>query len=427
MPLIPATAEVQESTLEGEPERPPSLFISDQARKRSGIETAVVQRRPLTNELRTVGRILFNESALAEIVVRVDGYVERLFADFTGMQVKRGDHLAEIYSPDLFVAQRELLLAVETGNDLLIETTKSKLRLLGLTRQQVDEIASRRETLERVTLHSPIAGTIIEKRVVEQSPVRTGDVLYRIANLESVWASLDIYELDLQFVRYGQLVEIIAEAFPGQIYSGRIWLIDPVLTEETRTIRVVVNISNEERKLKPGMFANAVIRSPLQADGSARPSGVEGQFTCPMHPQILKKDAGKCPICEMTLLQIGGEESPPTSDNLPLVVPASAVLDSGIRKLVFVERRPGHFNAVQIQAGPRSGAFQIVLSGLNEGDIVATRGNFLLDSQSQILGLPSLLDQEGAGDIHKQHSPGGEKAEPTRPTAPKSTPQPHKH
>jgi Cu(I)/Ag(I) efflux system membrane fusion protein len=237
--------------------------------------------------------------------------------------------------------------------------------------------------------------------VVEKSAVKPGDVLYRLANLESVWVYLDIYEYELPWVQYGQTVEVESEAYPGRSFTGRVWFISPMLNEETRTVKVLLNISNTEQKLKPGMFTSGVIRAELMAAGRPAPTGVEGQWSCPMHPLVLQPQGGRCPICKMALVQIPGRPAgaKPESDQLLLAVPVTAVLDSGVRKLVYVEQSKGRFVPVEIVTGPRTGEFYPVLSGLNEGDRVATRGNFLLDSQFQIRGLPSLFYKEGQAAV----------------------------
>jgi membrane fusion protein, copper/silver efflux system len=380
-----------------------SMFqLSEHARAMASVETVPVTRRTLTKETRAVGKIQPNETALAVVVSRVDGYMERLHVNFTGVEVKQGDHLADIYSPDLVLAEQELLLTLNAQSALNTDTAKSKLLRWGLTVAQVQELIANRKVTERVTLFSPIAGTVLEKMVVEKNAVKAGDVLYRVANLESVWVYLDIYEYELPWVQYGQEVELKSEAYPAETFIGRVWFISPVVSEETRTVKVLVNINNGQRKLKPGMYVSALIRAQLLANGGPAPTGVEGQFTCVMHPQVLQKQAGQCPICAMTLTQIPASTNAMASaEKEILAVPVSAVLDSGVRKLVYVERARGSFEAVGVTLGARAGEFYPVLKGLTEGDLVAMRGNFLLDSQFQINGLPSLFYREGQSVGHQ--------------------------
>ena len=409
------------------------LELSEHARAMASVETVPVQRRKLSREIRAVGKVQYNETGLANITTRVEGYVERLFVDFTGVEVKLGDHLVEIYSPDLVVAQQEMLIALESARSSnLVESSTRKLLRWGLTQEQVDDLVQNKKIHERLTLFSPIKGTVTEKMVVQKAMVKPGEMLYRLANLESVWVYLDIYEYELSWVQYGQMVEIKSEAVPGQSFTGRVWFISPVLNEETRTVNVLLNISNAEQKLKPGMFVSAVIRAELMADGRPAPTGVEGQWTCPMDPRVLQPQAGECPDHKMALVQIPGTpaSAKPEGDRLVLAVPVTAVLDSGVRKLVYVERSKGQFAPVEIVTGPRSDDSYPVLSGLSEGDRVATRGNFLLDSQFQIRGLPSLFYKEGqaavAGHQHGGASPPPSGASPS-PAPPASGAKPQGH
>ncbi len=408
-----------------------ALELSEHARAMAGVETAVVQRRKMSRELRVVGRVQYNETALATITPRVEGYVERLFVDYTGIEVKPGDHLVEIYSPDLLVAQQELLVALDSrGNESLVESAKRKLLLWGLTQEQVDDLVRDKKVSDRITLFSPIHGTVTEKMVVRKAMVKPGETLYRLANLDSVWVYLDIYESELPWVQYGEMVEAQSEAVPGQSFSGRVWFISPVLNEESRTVNVLLNINNTGRKLKPGMYVSAIIRAELLSNGQPAPTGVEGRWTCPMHPHVLQPQAGECPVCQMALAQIPGSPASarPEDGQLPLAVPLTAVLDSGVRKLVYVEKARGQFSPVEIVTGPRADDAYPVLSGLSEGDQVAVRGNFLLDSQLQIRGLPSLFYWEGQA-AGADHQLGGAAA-PTAPPAPPARgvkPQGHDH
>lgn len=394
------------------------------------VETASTERRDLQHTLRAVGKIGYNETGLATITSRVEGYVENLFVNFTGVEVKRGDHLVEIYSPDLAIAQRELLLGRSDPADrVLQDSARQKMERWGLLREQIDAFLRSGKVSDRVTLQSPISGTVTEKMVVTNSMVKPGEVLYRVASLDSVWLYLDIYEYELGMVRYGQEVTATVEAYPGETFSGRVWFISPVLNEETRTVKLTVSLDNKKRKLKPGMFVSAIITVPLLADGAAAPTGVEGKWTCPMHPHVLTDQAGECPECRMALEQIPG--MPPAADSLqPLAIPVTAVLDSGTRKLVHVEQEPGLYAAKEVKLGVRAGNYYPVLEGLAEGDRVAVRGNFLLDSQFQLAGLSSLFYAEGQapatghqhggapqkGEDHLNHTPAPEPEKP--PTIP---------
>ncbi len=427
MPLILATPTAKPATTNATAAASEAMLeLSEHARAMASVETAPVQRRKMSREIRVVGKVQYNETALANITTRVEGYVERLFVDYTGIEVKPGDHLVEIYSPDLLVAQQELLVALDSQrNSTLVESAKRKLLLWGLTQAQVDDLVRDKKVSDRITLFSPMHGTVTEKMVVQKQMLKPGEMLYRLVNLESVWVYLDIYESELPWVQYGQMVETKSEALPGQRFSGRVWFISPVLNEETRTVKVLLNINNTERKLKPGMYVSAVIRAELLANGKPAPTGVEGQWSCPMHPLVVLAQAGECPVCKMTLAQIPGTPASANSerDQLLLAVPVSAVLDSGVRKLVYVEKPKGQFSPVEIVTGPRTDDSYPVLSGLIEGDKVAVRGGFLLDIQFQIRGLPSLFYKEGQAAVAgHQHGAAGP---PPAPPASAAKPQGH--
>ncbi len=494
MPLIPAASA---TTASGEA---PMLQLSEHAISMASVETVAIERRPLSRDLRAVGRIEYNESSLATITPRVDGFAERLFVSFTGVEIRKGDHLAEVYSPELLVAQQELLIALQAGaGNSLAEVAKTKLRLLGLTDQQVTDLVEKKQTTDRVTLYSPISGTVIEKSIVEKASFKAGDALYRIANLDSVWVYLEIYEYDLPWVRYGQKVRIAAEAIPGRTFDGVVTFVQPVVNEQSRTVRVPVYVDNKDHTLKPGMFVTALIAAELTSEGRAAPTGVEGRYSCPMHPQVLADEAGECPICQMPLeiipdnavvavpdqhaahdtsvptatvpvaakfycpMKCEGEKTYDQPGRCPvcnmklkevpvvpaaaaqgsgvLAVPVSAVLDSGTRQIVYIEKSRGLFEPRELTLGPRAGEYFAVLAGLAEGERVVTRGNFLIDSQFQVTGHPSLFYPGGLhASMGHQHggttAPGGPGA-PTPPVPPAPSgdkslqpPQPpagHKH
>ena len=411
MPLVPAA--MPKKSGDTDPGGEPMLELSEHARAMASVETVAIERRRLSREIRAVGKVQYNESALSTITSRVDGYIERLFIDYTGVEVKAGDHLVEIYSPDLVVAQGELLL--NSGQTNISESVKMKLRRWEVTDAQINEVVRTKKPLERITLSAPMDGTVTEKMVVQKSAVKAGDVLYKLANLESVWVYLDIYEYELSSVRYGQTAEITTEAYPGEIFTGRVWFINAVLTDESRTVKVLVNIANKDKRLKPGMFVSATIRAGLLANGQFAPTGVEGKWTCLMHPQVLEMKEGPCPVCKMALTQIPAAAVAATpEDELIVAVPVTAVLDSGVRKIAYIERAPGKYVPAALKLGSRAGNFYPVLDGLKEGDRVALRGNFLLDSQFQISGLPSLFYEHGqAPAAGHQHGAAAEKQAPT--------------
>lgn len=474
MPLIPA------GSATGGGDGVPMLTLSPHAVAMASVETVAVTRRALVNEIRAVGKIQYNESSLATITARVDGYAERLFVNFTGVDIKAGDHLAEVYSPELLVAQQELLIAMRGGSaGLSVEPSRIKLRRWGLTEQQIDELVHSRKITDRITLYSPIDGTVIEKMVVENSSFKAGDALYRIANLDTVWAYVDIYEFDLAWVRYGQHVELTAEAYPGRVFRGMVTFVQPIVNEATRTVRVPVHIENKDHALKPGMYVSTIVKAALGPDGRAAATGVEGKFSCPMHPQVVADDAGACPICGMPLERIPASAAPavveaapdalatryfcpmkcegektyeqpgncpvcgmklkevPVAESQPgtlLAIPVMAVLDSGTRRIVYVDKGGGTFEPREVTVGPRSGEFLSILAGLEEGEQVVARGGFLIDSQFQVTGHSSLFYPGGLhASMGHQHGAGGAtsplpaSSPASQPIKPAAAPGEHKH
>ena len=395
MPLIPADAAASGPGGEA------MLQLSDHARDMASVETFAVERREVFHELHAVGKVEFDETSLATITARVDGYAERLFVNFTGVEVRAGDPLAEVYSPELLVTQKELLIALQSGvggpDGTLAQAAQLKLLRLGLTEAQIRELGENKELADRVTLLSPIAGTVIEKAIVQSSAFRTGDVLYRIANLDTVWVDLDVYEFDLAWVRSGQKVAISAEALPGRAFAGLVSFVQPIVNEATRTIRVRMQVENADHALKPGMFVSAAIQAALEKEAGAAPSASQNETTyiCPMDCEKGKTypAPGTCPVCGMELVVVPAAEA--SSGSGWLVVPVSAVLDSGTRRIVYVEKSRGLFEPREVVTGPRAGGFFPIYQGLTEGERVVTRGGFLIDSQFQITGHPSLFYPDG--------------------------------
>lgn len=389
MPLIAAAS--AQTSLGGEP----MLQLSEHALAMASVETTPVTRRELFRELRAFGKIQYNEAALATITARIDGYAERLLVDFTGIEINAGAPLLEVYSPALLAAQQELLSALQSDaggpGKSLAELAKVKLQRWGLTQDQIAVLIEKNTLADRITLYSPIQGTVIEKSIIKNSAFKAGEALYRIANLDTVWVYLDIYESDLPWIRLGQPVEITTEAIPGRVFAGQVTFVQPIVSEDTRTIRIPVHVENKDHALKPGMFASAVIRSILAGTGPSAPTGGADQYFCTMKCEREKTYAqpGSCPVCNMKLEPVQAATAE-TGKGL-LAVPASAVLDSGTRRLVYIEKARGLFEARDVVLGPRTAGFFPVLSGLAEGERVATRGGFLIDSQFQITGHPSLF------------------------------------
>ena len=381
------------------------LQLSSHAMAMLNVATTRVEPRSLVREIRTVGKIDFDETRMAQIASRVNGRVDQVFADFPGTPVKQGDHLVSIYSPELVSTQEELLLAMGRtgdrgpvlgpGTSPLAASARRRLRLWGIDDPQIDAILASGQAETHLVVYAPIGGTVIEKMVRAGQYVKEGDPLYTIADLSHVWLLVEVYETDLPWVRFGQTVRVTIEADPAAAFTGLVGFVEPVLNEQTRTIRVRVILRNDGQKLKPGMFAEALIQVGIMPDGGPAPTGLEGKYACPMHPYVVSEGAGTCRVCSMPLEQIPGEPIPQTEPPRVLAVPAEAVLTTGRRQLVYVQHGAGIFQLVEPHLGPRAGDWYPVLHGLKEGDQVVSRGNFLLDSQFQISGKASLLYPQG--------------------------------
>jgi len=329
------------------------LSVSPAARALMNIQSVPVERRYVEAEVRLVGKVDYDETRLKHITAWVSGRLDRLFVNFTGVPVKKGDHLVEIYSEELYSAQQELIIAsklalarggkksfFDTGGGDLLESTREKLRLWGMTAEQIREVEKRDKPSDHMTIYSPMGGIVIKKLRQEGDRVRTGDRIYTVADLTQVWVKMDAYESDLVWIRYGQQVEFTTEAYPGETFIGRIAFRDPFLNEKTRTVKIRVNVPNPHGKLKPGMFIRAMVRAQVAAGGRVIDPDLIGKWISPMHPEIVKDQPGKCDICGMPLVRAEtlGYVTPQTSAaTAPLVIPVSAALVTGTRAIIYVE------------------------------------------------------------------------------------------
>jgi Cu(I)/Ag(I) efflux system membrane fusion protein len=393
MDLIPL-----EGSDEDEGER--ELAMSHAAKKLAEIETAPVKRQDITAEIRMVGKVDYDESRVKTITARMPGRLERLFVDYTGIPVKKGDHLVEIYSPDLYTAQEELIQAIKANSAMIAMAAREKLSQWGLTARQIRAIESRGTARDRMTLYSPMSGIVIHKNAVEGKYVGTGARLYTIADLSKVWVKLEAYESDLSWLRYGQEVDISTESYPGKKFKGRISFIDPVLNPKTRTVNVRVNIENKYRKLKPEMFVTGIVKAVFASDGSVIDDYLSGKWISPMHPEIVKNRPGKCDICGMPLVRAEtlGYGQKKKGREKPLVIPSSAPMITGKRAVVYVEKKDAEkptYEGREVVLGPRAGNFYIVKSGIEKGESIVVNGAFKIDAEMQIQAKPSMMSPEG--------------------------------
>ena len=395
------------------PGNAPRLRTSERARKLAEIRTTAVERKFVTAVIRMVGKVDFDETRKKTLTAWVPGRIDRLYADYTGLEVKKGDELASLYSPDLISAQEELVQALKAAKDFdkstqplmkktardMVAAARKKLRNLGLTPDQVAAVEASGKASDHVIIHAPLSGIVVDKNAQEGMYVRTGTRIYTIADLSWVWVKLDVYESDLAWIRYGQQVEFETEAYPGDVFRGRIAFIDQVLTARTRSVKVRVSVANPDGRLKPDMFVRARVRSRIAAGGRVMDPDLAGKWISPRHPEIIKDEAGVCDRCGIDLVRaedLGYVLMDPDTIEAPLVIPASAPLITGKRAVVYVEveGEAGVFEGREIGLGGRAGDSYLVRWGLEEGDMVVVNGAFKIDSAIQIRAGRSMMNPE---------------------------------
>jgi Cu(I)/Ag(I) efflux system membrane fusion protein len=394
------------------------ISLAERARRLAEIETEPVQERMLFKRIRSVGRVSYDETRYKMVSAWIDGRIDKLFADFTGMTVSKGDHLAEIYSPELLSAQEEYLQAVRsaastssTQTDIarrssqqVLSAARRKLELLGITDEQVSAIGQSGQPQTHLVIHAPLGGTVLKKQAMEGMYVKTGDPLYTIADLRHLWLLVDLYESDLPWVKPFQQVRVTTRSLPGEVFTGEIFFVDPSVDPQTRTVEVRIHVDNPAMRLKPDMWVTAAIDAGLARGGRGTVPNPGGDFACPMHPWETADESGHCSVCEMEMVPITElpQYAPPT-DAIPLLsVPRDAPMQTGERALVYVESAPGIYRGVEVTLGPLARGddgreYYPILSGLSGGEQVVTRGNFAIDSQMQLAGKPSLFTARGFG------------------------------
>jgi Cu(I)/Ag(I) efflux system membrane fusion protein len=297
-----------------------------------GIRIEAARRAPLAASMRAVARIAADESRLARIHVRFGGYVERLFVAEQGAPVRKGQPLAAIYSDEVFRVEQELLQAKDWG-DGLADRARQRLRVLGISPEEIAAMVRRGKPEEVVTLRSPVSGYVVALNVLQGDRVDPDRELFEVADLSRIWAVADVYERDLARVKPGLTAVLTLDAYPGRKFNGRIEYVYPQLDPETRTLPVRVALANPTGTLKPGLFGTVEIGLPAKSS---------------------------------------------------VTVPAEAVIDTGDRRYVFVETAAGHFDPRVVTVGERSGDRAEILEGVAEGERVASSGNFFIDSESRL-------------------------------------------
>jgi Cu(I)/Ag(I) efflux system membrane fusion protein len=359
---------------------PRQIRLSEHARLLAEVLSTPVGRANLQTEVKLVGKVDFDETAVGYITAWVPGRIDKLFVDYTGEKVKRGQSMVWLYSPQLILAQDELIQASKMAKSLgslgvggsgsaafeqTLEASRERLRLWGLGKKQIAAIEKSGKKSKHLTIAAPLSGVVIHKNAYQGMYVEEGTRIYTIADLSKLWIMLDAYESDLSWIKLEQEVSLDVEAYPGQKFTGKVSFIDPVISPTTRTARVRVEMPNDEGLLKPDMFVHAIIHSEI--------------------------------------------ELPTSNGQPPLVIPATAPLITGKRAVVYVEvdGDSGLYEGREVVLGPRVGDHYIVLSGLKEGELVVVRGNFKIDSAMQILAKPSMMSPESdvAPPVHHHGGP----------------------
>jgi membrane fusion protein, copper/silver efflux system len=404
MELIPAAAGANDSGAR-------ELVLSDSAVALAEIETVAVERRFVEARVRMFGRVDFDETRTGSVSSRFPGRLERLFVDYTGAPVAMGDKLYEIYSPELLSAQEEFLVAgkslkkasssfVRTSARDTLKAARDKLRLWGLSPEQIANLEKSGQASDLLTVYSPMAGIVTRKHLQQGAYVKTGTPVYSLADLSKVWVRLQAFESDLPWLRYGQKVSFSTESNPGKTFNGRLTYIDPILDTRTRTVNLRVVVSNPGTLLKPGMFLRAVVKARVAAAGKVISPEFAGKWISPLHPEIVSDKPGKCTICQVDLVSAESLGYVLADQKPPLVIPSSVPLITGKRAVVYV-RLPGKdkpvFEGRDVVLGPRAGDFYLVESGLKVGEQVVLKGAFKIDSAMQLSGKYSMMNPAPVG------------------------------
>ena len=290
------------------------LELTEQQKALIPIRTETVAFREVSREIRTVGVLDYNETRMAYASTRISGWIEDLHIDFTGINVREGDELLSIYSPELVTAQEEYLTALKSVEELqnteyaelkrsveqTLTAAKSKLELYGLTLNQIENIRNRGEVSTTLPLYAPRAGSVVHMNVTQGQHVNKGMNLYHIADLESLWIMADVYEYELPWIYMGQAVEITTQSMPGLTFSGKVTYIYPFFDTQTRTQKVQIEVANPTGRLRPGMYVTLQIK-PTLAEIYTQGAISKAPYACPMHPWVTSKHPTECEICGMDL------------------------------------------------------------------------------------------------------------------------------
>jgi membrane fusion protein, copper/silver efflux system len=372
--------------------------MSQAARKAARVAVLPVVRDRAYVSVRMVGLVYEDETRVAALTSRVEGRLDKLYVNFTGEAVAKGDPMVTIWSPTLIKSQVELFETIK-GRDpdqAVIRGAEEKLIQLGLTEQQVSHIKEKAKPDLYITLRAPINGVVVKKQAVLGQFVKEGSEMFIINDLSQVWIRLDAYETDIPWIRYGQDVIFRAAALPGRDFVGKVLFIDPVLDAQTRTVKIRLEAQNPDLALRPGMFVSAELKAEVDAEGKVIKREWAGKYVCPIHPRDeASSTPGTCPESQMPLRPASSygytdASEPPT----PLLIPATAPLITGKRAVVYVEvpdRDQPTYDLREVVLGPKSDSGYVVYGGLKESEKVVVSGAFKIDSAMQIMGKPSMM------------------------------------
>jgi Cu(I)/Ag(I) efflux system membrane fusion protein len=373
MVLVP----VYEDGSSGEPaaavEGYSTITLPQQRQQAIGVQLGRAETRDLTKTIRTVGRVTFDETLNHQIRAKFEGYVEKLYVDYTGKAVHRGQPLLSIYSPELLATQQEYLLAFRARQQFkgssnaevaragvdLYDSARQRLLLWDISPEQIQELEKTGKPQKALTLYSAVDGFVMSKNAVQGARVMPADTLFEIAGIQHVWVLADVYESDAPFVRLGQTARMSLSYLPGRTWTGKVTFIAPVLDEKSRTVKVRLEFENSDGTLKPEMYADVALERPL----------------------------GRV-----------------------LTVPDGAVLSTGTRALVFVSKGDGRFEPRTVVTGAKVDGYYEIREGLSAGEEVVTQANFLIDSESRLKSALSAMASPAAG------SPAPSRQTPQAPT-----------
>jgi membrane fusion protein, copper/silver efflux system len=337
--------------------------VSPERQQLVGIRTASAEIRPMLQKIRTVGIVTYDETRVAQVFSKVEGWIEKLMVNYTGKLVQKGQPLFTLYSPDLVSTQEEYLLAlkakqtlgsssikeISAGSDSLLESAHRRLSLWDISEEQINNLEKTGKPQRTLTFFSPISGFVLKKDALQGMRVMPDKELYTITDLSTVWVNADIYEYELSHIRIGQTATINLSYFPARNFTGKVSWISPVMDEKTRTAKVRLEFANRDFILKPEMYANVEIAI----------------------------DAGR-----------------------KLAVPDEAVLDSGLRKVVFLDKGEGRFEPAEVKIGNKFDGYYEVLAGLSPGERILASASFLLDSESRLKeAMGAMAGMAGHGDM----------------------------